>query len=573
MAHPLRLLSERFQAAMTSAFGDEGARAGAVLRRSGPGRFGDYQANGAMALAKRLGKPAREVATAIVERLDLADAATVEVAGPGFLNITLTAGVLAGAASEMAADPRLGVTPAQQPETVVVDYSGPNLAKEMHVGHLRSTVIGDAIVRVLSVLGHRVIPQNHVGDWGTQFGMLVEHLGGKGGAERSIGDLDQFYREASARFTSDAAFADRARRRVVALQNGDPETLATWRALVAESARHAREAYDRLGVTLTDADIRGESAYNPMLATVAADLEAAGVARIDAGALCAFPPGFANREGEPLPLIVRKADGGFGYAATDLAALRHRVAELGADRLAYVVDARQSQHFAMMFAVARAAGWLTEGVRAEHVAFGTVLGPDGKPLKTRSGDNVRLIKLLDEAVERAGAVVEEKSPDLDPAARAAVARAVGIGAVKYADLANDRPRDYTFDFDRMLAMDGNTAPYLQYANARIRSILGKAGEARPGPVALTHPAERALVLELCELAPAVEATAEWLQPHRLCTYLFSLATRFTAFYESCPVLAAPDDRTQASRLALTALAGRTLAFGLGLLGIEAPERM
>ncbi|MDP9387447.1 MAG: arginine--tRNA ligase [Actinomycetota bacterium] len=578
MADPISALRPRFAAALAAAFGAEHAGVDPVLRPSGQPRFGDYQANVAMSLARALGRPPREVAGAIVDHLDVAALCEPPtVAGPGFINLRLLPAYLAAEVAAMAGDARLGVTPAAAPQTVVVDYSGPNVAKEMHVGHLRSTVIGDALTRVLELLGHRVVRQNHLGDWGTPFGMLLEHLvelGAEAGAAASIADLDEFYQQARAKFDSDRGFAERARLRVVALQSGDPSTLALWRGLVEESERHFQSVYARLGVTLTDADVRGESSYNDLLDDSVAELEAKGLVRVDEGALCAYPPGFTGRDGEPLPLIVRKRDGGYGYAATDLAALRYRTCELGADRVAYVVDARQSQHFAMLFAVATQAGWL-DGRRAEHVAFGTLLGPDGRPFRTRAGGTVKLRDLLDDAVERAAAVVSRSRPDLGTEAVADVARAVGIGAVKYADLSNDRLKDYVFDWDRMLAMEGNTAPYLQYAHARIRSIFRKGGEEAPAAAGVTvaEPAERALALRLVSLDGVIQATAEHLQPHRLCTYLFDLASDFTSFYEQCPVLRAGSPELRASRLALCDLTARALSLGLGLLGIEAPERM
>ena len=580
MAGPIQTLQPRFHDAIARAFGAQHADTDPVLRRSQQERFGDFQANVAMSLAKRVGVSPRDVAAAIVGELDVDDVCErIEVAGPGFVNLTLRSEWLAAQVAVAAADQRLGVTPAPAPETVVVDFSGPNVAKEMHVGHLRSTVIGDAVVRVLRLLGHRVVPQNHLGDWGTPFGMLIEHLvqlGQQGAAEElAIGDLDTFYQQARSEFEADPGFAERSRQRVVALQRGDADTLRLWRLLVDESTAHFAAVYDRLAVSLSDGDVRGESFYNPRLDDTVAELEAQGLVRVDDGALCAFPEGFVGRDGEPLPLIVRKRDGGYGYAATDLAALRFRVGDLGAERLAYVADARQSQHFAMVFAVAAQAGWLDEHHRAEHVAFGTVLGPDGRPFRTRAGDTVKLIDLLDEAVERAAAIVVEKSPDLDVVARAEVARVVGIGAVKYADLANDRLKDYVFDFDRMLAMDGNTAPYLQYAHARIRSIFRRGEEAAPDPggVAVTEPAERSLALSLLSLDEAVQATAGLLQPHRLCTYLFELAGAFTDFYERCPVLRADTAEQRRSRLVLCDLTARVLKGGLGVLGIEAPDRM
>ncbi|MGI8685096.1 MAG: arginine--tRNA ligase [Acidimicrobiales bacterium] len=582
MPDPLDDLLPRFSRAIETAFGAEHAGADPVLRRSAQPKFGDYQANGAMALAKTLGRNPREVASAIVEHLDLAGVAEApEVAGPGFVNIRLLPDYLGAKAAELAGDVRLGVRPAPAPETVVVDYSQPNVAKEMHVGHLRSTIIGDAIVRVLEFLGHRVIRQNHLGDWGTNFGMLIEHVGDLGedeaSAELSLGDLEAFYRQAKAKFDADPAFAERARLRVVALQSGDPATLAHWQLLIDLSTRYFSTVYELLGVRLTNDDIAGESFYNPMLADVADDLVEKGLAVVDEGALCVFPPGFAGRDGRPFPLMVRKSDGGFGYDATDLAALRYRVCELGADRIVYVVDARQSQHFSLLFKTGEMAGWLGDGRRAEHVAFGAVLGPDGRPFKTRAGGTVKLVALLREAIERAVAVVAGRG-ELDEATRTEVARQVGVGAVKYADLSNDRAKDYVFDLDRMLAMDGNTGPYLQYAQVRTRSIARKAAEQGVAPAAsaavtVTEPAERALVLQLLALDGVVHATAETLQPHRLTTYLFELASAFTTFFDQCPVLRADTPEQRASRLVLTDLTGRTLRLGLDLLGIEAPDRM
>jgi len=485
--------------------------------------------------------------------------------------------------AETAGDGRLGVTPAAAPETVVVDYSSPNVAKEMHVGHLRSTILGDALGRVLTALGHRVIRQNHVGDWGTPFGMLIEHLldqDAAGAEGLSASDLNAFYKAARVKFDAEPAFAERARARVVLLQGGDEATLLHWRRLVAASTRYFGSIYGRLGVALTDADLAGESLYNPMLDAVASDLEALGLARISEGALCVFPPGFTGREGEPLPLIVRKQDGGYGYAATDLAAIRHRTGKLGATRLVYVVGSPQAQHLGMVYAVARLAGWLAPPARAEHVGFGSILGPDKKMFRTRGGDTVRLSDLLDEADERAAQVIAEKNPELDPEARAKVAHAVGVGAVKYADLSNDRIKDYVFDWDRMLAFEGNTAPYLMYAHARIRSIFRKS-EGKPeaeapggaGAIVVAAPAERALALELLRFGAVVREVGETLHPHKLCAYLFELATAFTAFYEACPVLRAATDDERRSRLAMCDLVARVLAAGLGLLGIEAPDRM
>ncbi len=580
MANPLHTLRERLETAIEEALGPEFAGADPVLRRSQQASFGDYQANAAMALGKRVGRPPREVAEAIVAAARLDDlCSAVEVAGPGFINLTLSAAALQGAATELLADARLGV--GEQPaERVVIDYSHPNVAKEMHVGHLRSTIIGDSIARTLEFLGHTVIRQNHLGDWGRQFGMLIEHLVDLGedqaAEELSVGDLTGFYQEAQTKFDQSDAFAARARQRVVTLQGGDEDTVALWRVLFDASQTYFKAVYDRLGVTLTDADLAPESSYNPLLDDVADELQKRDLARIDEGALCVFPEGFANRDGDPLPLIVRRGTGGYGYEATDLAALRHRVLDLKADRVIYVVGAPQAQHLAMVFAVAGLAGW-TEGVRVEHASFGSILGADKKMYKTRSGESVKLIDLLDEAVERAEAVVRDKNPELDEAARADVARMVGIGAVKYADLSSDRVKDYVFDWDRMLAFEGNTAPYLQYAHARIRSIFrrGEVDEAgiTSTTVTLTEDAERALALHLLDFEEVVFATAETLQPHRMCTYLFELAQTFTTFYEKVPVLRAPDEATRSSRLALCELTARTLSSGLGLLGIEVPDRM
>jgi arginyl-tRNA synthetase len=580
MPNPLTLVHDRLQAAIEGALGSDFAGADPVLRPSSqPGV--DYQANAAMALAKKVGRPPRDVAQAVLDALDVSGLCSeVTIGGPGFLNLTLDNAALSTAAGELVADERLGVPADTGAGRVVIDYSHPNVAKEMHVGHLRSTIIGDCLARVIGFLGSEVIRHNHIGDWGTPFGMLIEHLLDVGeeeaASELSVGDLTAFYQAARVKFDSEPTFADRARSRVVLLQSGDEQTMRLWHVLVAESARYFNRVYDRLGVLLTDDDLVGESFYNPWLDEVADELESRGIARIDDGALCAFPPGFTNRDGDPLPLIVRKRDGGYGYQATDLAAIRYRVRDVGARRVVYVVDAGQAQHLEMVFAVAKEAGWV-EGAVAEQAAFGLVLGDDRKRLKTRAGDNVKLIELLDEAIERAAAVVAEKNPDLDAETRAAVAGAIGIGAVKYADLANDRVKDYVFDWDRMLAFEGNTGPYLQYAHARVHSIFRR-GEISIDDVAgagvtVTEDAERALVLHLLALGDAIRVTAETLQPHRLCTYLFELASLFTTFYEHCPVLRADDDATRTSRLALCAVTARALRLGLELLGIEAPHQM
>jgi arginyl-tRNA synthetase len=573
MADPIAILSRRLEPAF-AALGGPGTSAAPALRRSSRA---DYQADGALALAKPLKRSPRDIATEIVAAADLDDLCErVEISGPGFVNLTLRAGTLTALLGAMAADPRLDVVQDTRTETVVVDYSGPNVAKEMHIGHLRSTVIGDAICRLYDFLGHDVIRQNHLGDWGTPFGMLVEHLldVGEAGAALSLGDLNAFYQQARRKFDTDEAFKERSRRRVVALQAGDPETLRLWRVLYDQSSQYFQKVYERLGVLLTPADDDGESRYNPMLGSVIDELAALGLLTESDGAQCVFPPGFTNREGQPLPMIVRKADGGYGYAATDLACIRMRAREFGATRMAYVVGAPQREHFEMVFAVARMASWITDKHDVQHVAFGSILGSDRKVFKTRSGQQIKLIHLLDESVDRAATLVRTKFPDLDEHTVQTVAREVGIGAVKYADLSSDRIKDYIFDWDRMLAFDGNTAPYLQYAYTRIRSIFRKAGSQTPATAPrLTEPAERALGLQLLGFEEAVRTAAERYQPHRLCSYLYDLATVFTTFYETCPVLRAEPVQTRESRLALCDLVARVLKTGLGLLGIDAPDRM
>jgi arginyl-tRNA synthetase len=582
MNNPRSLLAERLAAAVAKAFGAGHADVDPIVRAS---EHADFQADLAMGLARSLRRPPRQVAEAVVAHAELADVCErVEIAGPGFINLTLRRDVLEGALAACARDARLGVPWPGRRERVVIDYSAPNVAKEMHVGHLRSTIIGDALARMFEFLGHDVIRQNHIGDWGTPFGMLIEYFGsagadGAGGVESSVRELNDFYRAARAAFDSDPDFAERARARVVALQAGDARTRELWRALVDISTRHFSGVYERLGVTLTDADVRGESFYNASLPEVAAELEARGLTAVSDGALCVFPPGFTNRDGEPLPLMVRKQDGGFGYAATDLAALRYRTQTLGATRLLYVVGAPQQQHFAMVFAVGTLAGWLASPARAEHVAFGSVLGADRKMLKTRAGDTVPLAALLDEAVERAAAALRSRDPGIADETLAALAPKIGIGAIKYADLSNDRVKDYVFDWDRMLAAEGRTGPYLQYAHVRIHSIFRRGAESGVAPpsteaaIALSAPEERALALALLGFPAAVLEAAESLRPHRLAGYLYELAGAFTAFFETCPVLRAPDEAARASRLALCAVTAAVLARGLGLLGIDAPERM
>ncbi len=576
MPHPELLLRDRFKSALAQAFGAEYQDTDPLLRRSDRA---DYQVNVAMSLGKALRRAPRDVAQALLAHLDLKDLCDdkgIEIAGPGFINLTLRDDALARALTEMLAHPALGVQKAEVREVCVVDYGSPNIAKEMHAGHLRSSIIGDTLCRVLAFRGHEVIRQNHIGDWGTPFGMLLEHLldvQQEGAAGLDPSQISKFYQAARAKFDTDATFANRARTRVVQLQSGDGATLKLWREFVDSSKRYMAAVFEQLGVQLVDADVRGESFFNDKLQEIAADLEARGIAVLDQGALCVFPPGFKGRDGEPLPLIVRKQDGGFGYAATDLAALRYRHEVLHGSRLLYVTLAEQQQHFAMVFEVAKMAGWLAPPTRAEHVAFGAVLGEDRKKLASRGGESVKLIALLEEAVERAYQAVLEKNPDLPEAERLLVARQVGIGAVKYGDLSSDRIKDYVFDWKRLVAFEGNTGPYLQYAHARIHSIFRKAGgEGGAGTITLGAPAERALALELLAFGRALSEVETTLEPHKLCVYLYGLASSFSSFFEACPVLKA-EPAERASRLALCELTARTLATGLNLLGIAAPERM
>jgi arginyl-tRNA synthetase len=575
MPDAVRVLADRLRAA----FDTVSPGADPVLR---PSDRADFQANGALPLGKQLSRSPREVAEQVVGAADLDGVCSqVGVSGPGFINLTLSDDFIASQAAEVSADPRLGVPTTAAPQTVLIDYSSPNVAKEMHVGHLRTTIIGDALVRVLAFQGHTVLRENHIGDWGTPFGMLIEHLldvDGAANAESfSVRDLNEFYAAARVQFDSDPEFAERSRRRVVLLQSGDPETMRLWHIFVSESMRHAREVYSLLGVLLTDEDTVGESFYNPLLPVVVDELSDKGLLVEDDGALCVFPEGFTNRQGDPLPLIVRKSDGGYGYPATDLATARDRTERLGAERLLYVVGTEQSLHLRMVFAVAALAGYLRNESDATHVANGHILGTDGKKLASRGGASDRLIELLSEGIERAAAAMKDRDRDTDlsPEQQAAVARALGIGAVKYADLSTEPMRDYVFDWDRMLAFEGDTGPYLQYAHARIRSIFRRA-EADPPPVGATprldEAPERALALHLLRFGEAVVATADSLSPSKLCTYLFDLATAFTTFYEACRVLVADED-VRNSRLALCDLTARVLEQGLSLLGIEAPDQM
>jgi arginyl-tRNA synthetase len=572
---PLEALSPILRRAAETALGADAVGVDPSLRAS---EHADAQANFAMALGKKLKKPPRDIAETVAKQIDAPDViASCAVAGPGFLNIELAPAFLVRATSYALSDARLGVPEAEKRERVVIDYSAPNVAKEMHVGHLRSTIIGDALARVLAWRGHTIVRQNHIGDWGTPFGMLLEHLvdlGGEG-ASASVGELGAFYRAARQKFDDDPAFAERSRKRVVLLQSGDAPTLELWRALVAVSRKHFEDVYAKLDVGLTAEDECGESFYNPLLAPLASDLEASGRATVSDGALCVFPSGFKTKEGQPLPLIVKKSDGGFGYATTDLAAIRHRLGTLKATRLLYVVGAPQATHLSMVFTAAKELGWIAPPARAEHVAFGSVLGSDRKILKSREGDVVRLVDLLDEAIARSKQVIAEKrGGDVDGLDE--LAQMIGIGAVKYADLSNDRVKDYVFDLDRMIAFDGNTAGYLQYAHARIRSMLRKAesegAEATNAITILDEPNERLLARLLLGFGATVRSVETSLEPHRLAGFLFEVATAFTSFYETCPVLKA-EGEVRKSRVALSDLTARTLAQGLALLGIRAPDRM
>lgn len=570
-------LDAAFREAIRAAFGLD---ADPLVSVSANDKFGDYQSNAAMGLAKLVAEKTgqktnpRQVAEQVKAKLDLGELASeVSIAGPGFINVRLNPAWLGKRLDALAADERLGVAPVASPQTVVVDYSGPNIAKELHVGHLRSTILGDAAVRVLGFLGHQVIRQNHLGDWGTQFGMLIANLQDKaaGSADVDLRDLEAFYVEAKKRFDADEAFQKRARENVVKLQGGDAATLEAWKKLVRTTREHYQPIYGRLGVLLTEADERGESFYNPMLASVVADLKAAGIAVESEGAVAVPVEGWEN------PLLIEKTGGGYLYGTTDLAAIRYRVGTLKADRVIYFVDARQGQHFAQVFAAARKASW-AGNASLEHAAFGTMLGEDGKPFKTRSGGVVKLAELLDEAEERAYAVVSEKSPEMPEDRRRAIARAVGVGGVKYFDLSKDRVSDYVFSFDKMLSLEGNTAPYMQYAHARVRSIfrtgnIDAAGcGAGAAPVRLEAPHELAIAKHLLRLPDVLDLVARELKPHHLCTYLYELASKFSGFYENCPVLKS-EEPTRSSRLTLCDLVGRTMALGLDLLGIEHPEQM
>jgi len=597
----LDILEERISAAMEQVAGT--GPCAAIVRPATDPRFGDYQANGVMPLAKQLKRNPRELAEHIVEHLDLADICEPpEVAGPGFINLRLKPQFVAARLREISEDTkRLGIDAVPNPQTVVVDFSGPNIAKQMHVGHLRSTVIGDCICRLLEFQGHKVIRQNHVGDWGLQMGMLlavVDQFKQKFAAGKTaetgtkvyvpsletIGEIEKLYRHANERFAEDEDFARKARDFTRDLQNHDPVAKTQWELLKKLTLDACNQIYKTLRVSLSDQDVRGESFYADKLASVVDTLKATGIAKESDGAVCVFPPGFTNKQGEPLPFIIRKSDGAYLYATTDLAALRYRVSELKADKIIYVTDARQKLHFEMLFAVADMAGWnKKDGHKVElvHVTFGSVQGPDGKPLKTREGENVKLKDLLAEAVKRAESIVEQKNPELDAEKKRQIAQAVGIGAVKYADLSNNRTSDYIFSFDKMLAMEGNTAPYMQYAYARIKSIERKAqskdvdirtelsGIKEP---LLTEAEEIELAKHLVRYGEAVSTAAADYRPNYLTSYLYELAQKFSVFYTNCPVLKAGAEK-RPTRLLLCDLTAETIKHGLELLGIEVVKQM
>ena len=567
--HIRSLLSQRIEAAFTAL----GLSGQALLQSASRPEFGDYQANGVMAAAKRAGQNPREVAQAIIDAIDLDGIASdLSVAGPGFINITLAPQFIANAATSP--------QPSVDPQRVVVDYSGPNLAKEMHVGHLRGTIIGDCIARVLESLGHTVIRQNHVGDWGTQFGMLLTFMAEQEEASDSLADLENFYRQAKQRFDTDDDFQTRSRQAVVQLQSGDADMLVEWQKFIEISMSHCQSLYDRLRIDLSDADMDGESSYNDDLKHTIEHLDSQGLLTESDGAQCVFLDEFKNKDGEVQPVIVQKSDGGYLYSTSDLACLRRRVGDFKADRVLYFVDARQALHFKQVFAVAAAAGISNSKVELVHMPFGTMLGKDNKPFKTREGALVKLSELLDEAIARASKLLQErevqnKNPDIDDAELAALAEIIGIGAVKYADLSKNRTSDYVFDWDQMLSFDGNTAPYLQYAYSRTRSIFTRSGvdaSALPEHVISEGEPERRLAVAIAGYQDLLEQVALEGFPHQLCAYLYDLAGRFTQFYEQCPILTS-DDAVKTRRLTLTKQTGDVLANGLTLLGIQVAERM
>ncbi|WIV86849.1 arginine--tRNA ligase [Proteus appendicitidis] len=570
-------LSEKISVAMCAA----GAPADSepLVRQSAKVQFGDYQANGVMGAAKKMGIPPRQLAEKILEKLDITDVADkVEIAGPGFINIFLSPQWVAKQAEDALADEHLNVTPVE-PQTIVIDYSSPNVAKQMHVGHLRSTIIGDASARTLSFLGHNVVRANHLGDWGTQFGMLIAYLEKKqneNAADMALSDLEEFYREAKKHYDEDEVFAERARNYVVKLQSGDEYCRTMWRKLVDITMQQNQVTYQRLNVTLTEDDIMGESLYNPMLAGIVADLKAKGLAVESDGATVVFLDEYKNKEGEPMGVIVQKKDGGYLYTTTDIACAKYRHETLHADRVLYYIDSRQHQHLMQAWTIVRKAGYIPDSMSLEHHMFGMMLGKDGRPFKTRSGGTIRLTDLLDEAQERARTLIAEKNPDMGKDELNNVARVVGIGAVKYADLSKNRTTDYIFDWDLMLSFEGNTAPYMQYAYTRVASIFKRAEideNALTQPITLTQSHERQLALRLVQFDETIMQVSREGTPHVMCAYLYDLAQAFSGFYENCPILSAEDENTRQSRLKLARLTARTLKQGLDTLGIETVDRM
>ncbi|CAH0533179.1 Arginine--tRNA ligase [Vibrio stylophorae] len=572
------LISDKVEQALLAAGAPEGSAA--AVRQSAKAQFGDYQANGVMGVAKALGRNPREIAQQVIDHLDLDGIAEkVEIAGPGFINIFLNKAWLAKQADAALTDSKLGVT-AVDAQTIVVDYSAPNVAKEMHVGHLRSTIIGDAVVRTLEFLGHKVIRANHIGDWGTQFGMLIANLERvqqeSGEVSMELSDLEAFYRDSKLRYDEDEEFAVRARGYVVKLQGGDQYCLDMWRQLVDITMTHNQRNYDRLNVSLTNDNVMGESMYNDMLPQIVNDLKAKGLAVEDDGAQVVFLEEFKNKDGEAMGVIVQKRDGGFLYTTTDIACAKYRYETLGADRVLYFIDSRQHQHLMQAWTIVRKAGYVPETVSLEHHAFGMMLGKDGRPFKTRAGGTVRLVDLLDEAQERAAKLIDSKNPDMDSDEKAKIATAVAMAAVKYSDLSKNRTTDYIFDWDNMLAFEGNTAPYMQYAYARVSSIFKRAGIAESeltGEIQITDEKEQALIAKLLQFEEAVQNVAREGQPHLMCAYLYELAGLFSSFYEACTILNAEDEAVKQSRLKLALLTAKTLKQGLDLLGIETLERM
>ena len=572
------ILSEKIKQAMIAAGAD--AQCEALVRQSGKVQFGDYQANGIMPAAKKLGLNPREFAQNVLDKANLQDIAEkTEIAGPGFINIFLKNTWLAENINRAVQDPKLGVHNPEK-QTVVVDYSSPNVAKEMHVGHLRSTIIGDAVVRTLEFLGNHVIRANHVGDWGTQFGMLIaylEKMENEHASEMELSDLEAFYRAAKKHYDEDPVFAEKARNYVVKLQSGDEYCRTMWQKLVKITMQQNQHNYDRLNVTLTDKDVMGESLYNPMLPGIVEDLKKQGLAVEDDGALVVYLDEFKNKDGDPMGVIVQKKDGGFLYTTTDIAAAKYRYETLKAHRALVFSDTRQSQHMQQAWLITRKAGYVPDSFQLEHKNFGMMLGKDGKPFKTRSGDTVKLADLLDEAIERAGVLISQKSTALSEQEKADVIEAVGIGSVKYADLSKNRTTDYVFDWDNMLSFEGNTAPYMQYAYTRIRSIFNRSqialSEVEQAQLSITDEKERALAIKLLQFEEAVQVVGKDGTPHVLCAYLYELAGVFSSFYEHCPILNNDDQQVKLSRLKLALLTERTLKQGLDLLGIKTVEKM